>query len=113
MHELSLAESVVELIEDAARRENFARVKTVFMEIGKLSCVAPDALRIALDHAARNTCLDGAKLEIFSVDGLGECPVCSVRVTMETSYDCCPQCGAHPLTVMRGAEMRVLELDVE
>jgi hydrogenase nickel incorporation protein HypA/HybF len=113
MHELSLAESVVELIEDTARRENFTRVKTVFMEIGKLSCVAHDALRIALDHAARNTCLDGARLEILCVDGAGECPVCGASVTMETSYDCCPQCGAHPLTVLRGTEMRVVELDVE
>lgn len=113
MHELSLAESVVELIEDAARRENFTRVKTVFMEIGKLSCVAPDALRVALDHAARGTCLDGAVLEIHSVEGEGDCLTCGASAAMETTFDCCPRCGAHPLKVMQGMEMRVTELDVE
>lgn len=113
MHELSLAENIVELIEDAARREGFIRVKTVFIEIGKLSCVAPEALRVALDHAARGTCLDGAGLAIHCVEGKGECPACSASVAMETSYDYCPQCGAYPLKVVRGMEMRVTELDVE
>ena len=112
MHELSLAENVVNLIEDAARREGFARVRTVFMEIGKLSCVAPDALRIALDHAARGTCLEDAGLEMLFIEGEGECSGCGVRMAMETTYDVCPQCG-DPLKVSRGMEMRVTELDVE
>ncbi|CAG4883580.1 protein of unknown function [Georgfuchsia toluolica] len=34
-----------EFIEDTVLGENFVRVKTVFMEIGRLSCMAPDALR--------------------------------------------------------------------
>lgn len=113
MHELSLAESVVELIEDAARRDNFTRVRTVFMEIGSLSCVAPDALRTALDHAGRGTCLDGTELQILSVAGEGECPVCGTRMALETTYDICPRCGSYPLKVLRGMEMRVTELDVE
>lgn len=113
MHELSLAESIVELIEDAARREGFVRAKTVFMEIGGLSCVAPDALRVALDHAAQDTCLEGARLEIRCIAAEGECPACCMKVAMETSWDVCPQCGAHPLKVLHGMEMRVVELDVE
>lgn len=113
MHELSLAESIIELIEDAARREDFVSVKTVFMEIGRLSCVAPDALHVAFEHAARGTCLAGAELEIRNINGAGECPACGASVAMETVYDCCPQCGAHPLRVLQGMEMRVAELDVE
>lgn len=113
MHELSLAESVIDLVEDAARREGFVRVKTVFIQIGKLSCVAPEALRLALDIAAMSTCLDGAELEILAIAGEGECPVCRATVVMETAYVCCPQCGACPINIVRGMEMRVTELDVE
>ena len=113
MHELSLAESAVELIEDAAQREGFTRVRTVFMEIGSLSCVAADALLVAFEHAARDTCLEGAKVEIHCVEAEGECPACGTRVAMETSYDFCPHCGAHSLKILRGTEMRVAELDVE
>ena len=113
MHELSLAESAVELIEDAARRDGFARVKIVFMEIGELSCVAADTLLVAFEHASRDTCVAGAKVEILSVKGEGECPACGARVAMETSYDCCPHCEVIPLKVLRGTEMRVAELEVE
>ncbi|MFY9327129.1 MAG: hydrogenase maturation nickel metallochaperone HypA [Georgfuchsia sp.] len=113
MHELSMAESVIELIEGASRQENFVRVKTVFMEIGKLSCVSPDALRFAFEHVARETYLDGARLEIRCVNGAGECPDCRASVAMETTCDCYSQCGPYPLKVLRGLEMRVMELDVE
>lgn len=113
MHELSLAENVVALIEDAARREGFVQVRTVFMEIGKLSCVAPDALRTALHYAAQETCLDRAELEIAFVEGKGECRACGAEVSMETTYDICPRCGGHAIKVVRGLEMRVTELDVE
>ena len=44
MHEMSLAEGVVQIIEDAAREQGFSKVKTVFLEIGWLSSVEPDAM---------------------------------------------------------------------
>ena len=113
MHELSLAASAIELIEDAARRDGFIRVRTVFMEIGSLSCVATDALQVAFKHAARDTCVAGARVDIHCVPAEGECPACGAGVAMETCYDFCPQCGAHPLKVLRGMEMRVVELEVE
>jgi hydrogenase nickel incorporation protein HypA/HybF len=37
MHEMSLAEGVLQLIEDAARQQNFEKVVTVWLEIGQLS----------------------------------------------------------------------------
>ena len=37
MHEMSLAEGVLQIIEDSAKSQNFSRVKTVWLEIGKLA----------------------------------------------------------------------------
>jgi hydrogenase nickel incorporation protein HypA/HybF len=113
MHELSLAYSAIELIEKAARRESFGRVRVLRMEIGRLSCVEPEALRFAFESAAAGTCAEGAQLEIDRVEGSGACPACGAAVAMEQVYDLCPACGAHPLRVVRGLEMRVKHLDVE
>ena len=44
MHEISLAGSVINLIEAAAAREGFSRVRQVRCEIGELACVEADAL---------------------------------------------------------------------
>lgn len=113
MHELSLAESAIALIEDAARRERFHRVRVVRMEIGALSCVEPEALRFAFESASAGTCAEGARLDIVAVAGEGECVACGIRAAMETAYDLCPKCESRPLRVLRGTEMRVRDLDVE
>ena len=113
MHELSLAESALGLIEEAARREGFDRVRVVRIEIGALACVEPEALRFAFEAVARNTCAEGARLDILPVAGEGECPACGLRAAMETGYDLCPRCEIRPLTVRRGMEVRVKDLDVE
>lgn len=35
MHEMSIAESVLQIIEDKAQADGYARVKTVWLEIGR------------------------------------------------------------------------------
>ena len=113
MHEVSLAESIIELIEQAALREGFALVRMVRLEIGELACVAPDALETAFAAACRDTCAEQARIEIETVAGEGECPDCGIRAAMPSLYELCPQCGERPLRVIRGTELRVSTLDVE
>ena len=45
MHEISLCENIRDLIEDQARADGFTRVNKVWLEVGPLSCVEPEALR--------------------------------------------------------------------
>ena len=49
MHEMSLAEGVLQLVEETAMRENAQRVKLVVLEIGRLSSVEPEALRFCFE----------------------------------------------------------------
>ena len=69
MHELSLAEEIARLIEDAARRDGFVRARTVFIEIGRDSCVEPDALAFCFESVARGGVAEGARLEIARTPG--------------------------------------------
>jgi len=113
MHEMSLAEGILDLIEDAARREGFGRVRTVFLEIGRLSSVEPDAMAFCFDAVTRGSRADGARLEIVTVPGTGLCLDCGRETVLEAVYDPCEHCGAVPVKVIGGTEMRVRELDVE
>ncbi|MEY5097813.1 MAG: hydrogenase maturation nickel metallochaperone HypA [Pseudomonadota bacterium] len=112
MHELSLAENAVALIEDAARREGFTRARVIRLEVGALSCVDPQALRFALESATRGSCAEGARIEILDQPGAGECPACGRRCTMETLYELCQDCGS-PLEARQGTAMRIKDLEVE
>lgn len=112
MHEMSLAEGVLQLIEDAARRDQFNKVSTVWLEIGQLSGVEPEALAFCFDAVTRDTVADGARLEIITLPGQGWCLACAKTVPMSEVFGECPHCGGHPLQVNAGTEMRVKELEV-
>lgn len=113
MHEMSLAEGVVQIVEDYARRESFRRVKTVWLEIGRLSGVETEAMRFCFEAATRGTVAESAKLEILETPGSAWCLQCSEPVAVAARYDPCPRCGGYQLQVTGGTEMRVKELEVE
>ena len=113
MHEMSLAESVREIIEDAASKQDFRRVKSVWLEVGKLSCVEAEAMRFCFEAVMKDTIGDGAKLEIITTEGRGRCPACGHECAIATLYEACPHCGSYGLQVIAGDAMRVKELEVE
>ena len=113
MHEMSLAEGVLQLVEDTARRENAQRVKLVVLEIGRLSSVQPDALRFCFDAVMRGGIARDAALEIVDVPGAGWCMQCAATVPMQELYGACPTCGSHQVQPTGGTEMRVKEIEIE
>lgn len=113
MHEMSLVEGVRELIEDAAAREGFSRVSSVRVEIGQLSGVEREAFEFCFDLAMRGGITDGARLEVIATPGCGRCPDCGRETALAVVYDPCEHCGAVPVAVIGGTEMRVIDLEVE
>lgn len=112
MHEMSLAEGVLQLIEDAARKEEFSRVTAVWLEIGQLAGVEVEAMKFCFDAVVRDSIAAGARLEIIATPGSGWCMQCAATVPLEEVFGACPQCGRHQVQVTGGTEMRVRELEV-
>jgi len=113
MHEVSLAEGVLQLIEEYQRNEGFSSVQLVRLEIGRMADVEIDAMRFCFDAVVRDSVADGAVLEIVEVAGQGWCEACQKTVPMNVRFDACPECGHFPLQVSGGTKMRVSELEVE
>ena len=113
MHEMSLCEGVLQILEEKAFSHGFSKVKTVWLEIGRLSGVDPDAMRFSFEVVCRGTLADQARLEIIEVPGKAWCMMCEKTVNIDERYDACPECGGYPLRVTGGDEMRVKELEVE
>ncbi|MHB8950468.1 MAG: hydrogenase maturation nickel metallochaperone HypA [Rhodoferax sp.] len=110
---MSLAQGVLQLVKDAARRDNFKKVTAVWLEIGQLACVEPQALAFCFDAVTRGSVAQGARLEIMAVPGTGWCLACARAVPMTEVFGACPHCGGYHLQVTGGTEMRVKELEVE
>ncbi len=112
MHEMALCEGVIDIIEAEARRQPFSKVTTVWLEIGALSQVEPDALRFCFDVVAAHSVAAEATLEIINSPGAAWCMTCIKTVAVERRYDPCPCCGGYQLQITAGEEMRVKELEI-
>ena len=113
VHEMSIAESVLQIIEDKSRTDGYTRVKTVWLEIGQLAGVETESLRFCFDAVTRDSIVEDARLEIIETAGQGWCMECACNVPVSARFEPCPYCGGFQVEVTGGEEMRVKELEVE
>ena len=113
MHEMSLCESVLRVIEGEAPVQGFTRVNRVCLEIGALAGVEIEAMRFGFGVVTADSIAAGASLDIEQVPGVAWCYGCGAEVPVTVRYDACPRCGGYQLEVVRGSEMRIKELEVE
>jgi len=113
MHEVSLMESLIALVEEQRRKQEFSRVHAIRLHVGALGHVDPDALRFCFDAVARGTIAAGARLEIDLVPGIGLCSECGKSVPLEQRFQACPVCGCTRVHLTEGTELRLTTLEVE
>jgi hydrogenase nickel incorporation protein HypA/HybF len=113
MHEMSIAESLVELIEEQGRSQRFSRVKLIRVKLGALGHVEPEALHFCFDAVSHGTIAEGAALDLETVAGEGWCAECRRTVPITERYDICPLCGQAHVRMTAGDELRLAELEVE
>jgi hydrogenase nickel incorporation protein HypA/HybF len=113
MHEVSLVESMVALVEDERRRQDFSRVRMILVHLGALGHVEPDAFRFCFDAVARGTIAEGAQLTIVTIPGEGRCSNCRRIVPLDDRFAACPLCGNAQVRMTAGDELRLAELEVE
>jgi hydrogenase nickel incorporation protein HypA/HybF len=110
MHELSLAEQILALVEQAAQREGFSRVALLRLQAGALAGVEVPALRFALEALQPGSVLAEARIEIETPPGRAWCGACRMDVEISSRLDPCPRCGHLQLRINAGTELRVLDL---
>ena len=108
MHELAIAESVVETV---TQRLPGATVTCGHREIGALSGVVPDSIRFCFDLATEGTPLAGAALEITEPPARCRCRACGAEFQPDTPIVLCP-CGSADVAVLAGEELKILSVQV-
>lgn len=113
MHEMSLCEGLLNLVEDQARQKGFSRVHRLRLEIGGFSCIEEAALRFAFDAVTRGTLAEGATLDLVVRPGRALCFDCGHEVTLADRMDPCPECGGGVLMPVGGDDLRVRDIEVD
>ena len=112
MHELALAQGIVDIVETQALAQPFSRVRCIVLTVGALSHVEPEALRFGFESASKGTKAEGAELRIERPPGAGSCMACGAAVALSQRGDPCPKCGSAQVLVTAGDELKVSELEV-
>jgi hydrogenase nickel incorporation protein HypA/HybF len=113
MHELSIAQNIIDVLRDEQARRRFARVRTLRLRIGALSNVVPEALQFSFEAIRDDTPLRGTELEIERVPAVARCRNCSSEVRLDDALLLCEVCGSMQLTVLSGEELEIASIDVE
>ena len=110
MHELSLAENILNIVERAASDQHFTQVKTLHLSVPVLAGVEVPALRFALDSLSPHTVLDGAEIQIEEPASKGYCSECQTEIEVKTHESPCPVCDGWQWQLKTDRAMRVVDL---
>jgi hydrogenase nickel incorporation protein HypA/HybF len=110
MHELSIAEAVVDIANRHAAGRKVAKVE---LEVGYLRQVVPPALQFAFELVSQGTDVEGAELEMHEVPAAGRCRACGESTPLPGFPLCCERCGGFDVEVTQGEELLVESLELE
>jgi hydrogenase nickel incorporation protein HypA/HybF len=113
MHELSLAQSILEIVETETKSRPHARAIAVGVRIGALAAVDADALRFGFEASIKDTEMEGLRLEIRITEAERQCLMCDHRYKMLTLESACPECGSQDAIPMGGDELDIEYLEVD
>ena len=107
MHELSLMQSVMDIVRDSTVQNNIQRVNKVKLVVGKFSMALPDSLHFAFEAIAGvEPLFQGAVLEIEEKAIVCKCQLCQQTIEIEDSYHfVCSSCGSTQVEIIQGREL--------
>lgn len=113
MHELSIAQSIVEIVNEHVKTQGADRVDRITLRVGALSCVHKSALEFSFDLVTKETILSGAKLTFIDVPVTIYCPSCEEEVELPGIQRFrCPTCNTLSGDIRRGKELDIESIEL-
>jgi hydrogenase nickel incorporation protein HypA/HybF len=113
MHELSIALSILDVVEEQASQQE-GRVAAIHLRLGPLSGVVKEALLSSYEMAREGTPLAQAELMIEEMPLVIRCSVCAEDRTIASAQSfCCPVCGTPSADIVSGRELEVFAFEIE
>lgn len=113
MHEMSIAQSIVELAEEQARARGSEAIEEIELEIGRLAGVELHTLDFAIESAVKGSMLEKARIVRHIVEGEGTCADCGRTFGLDALPAPCPDCGSYFVQINKGKELRVKSIVIK
>lgn len=112
MHEMSIAQSLIDILKEEMEKHCAKELKSVHLHIGELSAVVPDALSFCFRVLVEGTALAGAELIMKVVPLKGYCPRCRLEFEIKNYTFLCPFCGNTKIDTIGGRDLSIVEMEV-
>ena len=113
MHELSIAMSILESLQEEMTLRACGPVEAVHIRVGELSGVVPQALASAYQMAAEHTPFAHSRLVIEEVPIVIYCRRCGRERQIESgAWFCCPECNTPSAQIVSGRELEISALEL-
>lgn len=104
MHELRIAEDMVNMIVEVADKNKLAKVTNVNVQFGEMIQIVPHIFEFAFEEACRNTVADKATLKLTILPMKGICNQCGKEVFLVKNKFNCPHCNSMDVELVQGRE---------
>ncbi|MBW1942332.1 MAG: hydrogenase maturation nickel metallochaperone HypA [Deltaproteobacteria bacterium] len=113
MHEMSIVQSLIDIIKEEMEKNNARTLRSVRLNIGQMSAVVPDALSFCFEVITTGTELEGARLDMDVIPLEGVCRKCEDKFHIEDYAFACPACGSTEIEVIGGQDLSIVEMEVD
>lgn len=112
MHELGVANEILDVALAEANRHGAKKVTSIRLRVGVLRAIEPENLSFLFEHLARGTAAEGALLDIVEEPVRVECEACGVLEAPSIPWEC-PRCKGAGVSVTGGDSLSILSLDID
>jgi len=112
MHELSVAQSILEIVQQHVPEPQAWAVQAVRVRVGRLAGVVTDSLEFCFSAIITDTPWKTAKLDIEEIPTVCLCSDCAGRFAVTDGAFRCPSCGGVNVQLISGTELQVVEIDL-
>ncbi len=105
MHELSIADALVDQILDEAREHGMSCVNEVEVHTGMLRQVVPEVMQEAFREVRVGTIVQDAVLVIKEIDAEAQCCICNLKFKPDLDCFVCPSCHKADVEILKGNEI--------
>ncbi len=114
MHELSIAQSIVDTVETRAIECQATQVKSVRIRVGEANAIVADSLTFCFEMlTSLDPILTGAQLLIDFVPHRAHCASCNSEFPVRNFIAQCPTCTAWSNTIVSGNEFQILDMEID
>lgn len=112
MHELSIAQSIIDIIHQHVPAPDLAKVRSINVLVGAASGVVAESLAFSYTAIVAGTPLASSTMEVEHVPYHISCRACGVESDQDDGLRICPMCGSSDTIIVSGTELRVKDIEL-